>query len=47
MPYRKYGNKLVFSRKTLIEWAHQQLIDGELEKGKSAISIERCFNRKR
>ena len=25
VPFRKYGNKLVFSRKALIEWANQQL----------------------
>ena len=24
MPFRKYGNKLVFSRKELLEWAEQQ-----------------------
>lgn len=24
MPFRKYGNKLVFSRKELLEWADQQ-----------------------
>jgi hypothetical protein len=24
MPFRKYGNKLIFSRKELLEWAEQQ-----------------------
>jgi len=28
IPHRKYGNKLIFSRKELIDWAKQQLKDG-------------------
>ena len=25
IPFMKYGNKLVFSRKSLVEWAHKQV----------------------
>ena len=47
IPFMKYGNKLVFSRKALIEWAHQQLVSSSNENCDSAISIQKCFKRKR
>ena len=47
IPFMKYGNKLVFSRKALIEWAHQQLVSSSSENCDSAISIQKCFKRKR
>ena len=28
----EYGNKLVFSRKSLVEWAHEQLVSGSTDK---------------
>lgn len=47
IPFMKYGNKLVFSRKALIEWAHQELVSSSHENCDSAISIQKCFKRKR
>ena len=47
IPFMKYGNKLVFSRKALIEWAHKQLISNRSEDCNSAINIQKCFKRKR
>lgn len=47
IPFMKYGNKLVFSRKALIEWAHKQLVSNNSEDYASAISIQKCFKRKR
>ena len=32
IPFMKYGNKLVFSRKSLVEWAHEQLVSGSTDK---------------
>lgn len=32
IPFMKYGNKLVFSRKSLVEWAHEQLVSGSKDK---------------
>ena len=32
IPFMKYGNKLVFSRKSLVEWAHKQLVSGSTDK---------------
>lgn len=47
IPFMKYGNKLVFSRMALIEWAHKQLISNRSEDCNSAINIQKCFKRKR
>ena len=44
IPFMKYGNKLVFSRKALIEWAHKQLVSEGCD---SATNIQKCFKRKR
>lgn len=46
IPFMKYGNKLVFSRKALIEWAHKQLVPNNSESCNSAINIQKCFTRK-
>lgn len=47
IPFMKYGNKLVFSRKALIEWAHKQLVSNSSEGCDSATNIQKCFKRKR
>ena len=47
IPFMKYGNKLVFSRKALIEWAHKQLVSNSSEGCDSAANIQKCFKRKR
>ena len=47
IPFMKYGNKLVFSRKALIEWAHKQLVSNGSEGCDSAANIQKCFKRKR
>lgn len=46
IPFMEYGNKLVFSRKALIEWAHKQLIPNNSEDCASAATIQKCFKRK-
>ena len=40
MPFRKYGNKLVFSRKELLEWAEQQT-----KASSTPNSLEEAFNK--
>jgi hypothetical protein len=32
IPFMKYGNKLVFSRKSLVKWAHEQLVSGNMDR---------------
>jgi excisionase family DNA binding protein len=46
LPHRKYGNKLVFSRKELLQWAEAQARRIS-DTGSSALHIARSARRKR
>lgn len=45
VPFRKYGNKLIFSRKELLLWA-ESLARRVGDKGKAALNIAQSANRK-
>lgn len=46
MPHRKYGNKLVFSRKEVLEWASKESIRVG-DHAEAVLSIARSTRRKR
>ncbi len=46
MPHRKYGNKLVFSRQELLEWADKQSVRVSTH-AEAMESIEQNFKRRR
>ena len=45
VPFRKYGNKLLFSRRELLSWA-ESLARRVNDKGEAALAIARSANRK-
>ena len=45
VPFRKYGNKLLFSRRELLVWA-ESLARRVNDKGEAALAIARSANRK-
>ena len=45
VPFRKYGNKLLFSRKELLAWA-ENLARRVNDKGEAALNIAKSANRK-
>ena len=45
VPFRKYGNKLLFSRRELLVWA-ESLARRVNDKGETALAIARSANRK-
>ena len=45
VPFRKYGNKLLFSRKELLAWA-ETLAKRVHDKGEAALTIAKSANRK-
>lgn len=45
VPFRKYGNKLLFSRKELLAWA-EALAKRVHDKGEAALTIAKSANRK-
>lgn len=44
IPFMKYGNKLVFSRKSLVEWTQEQLVSGKTDR---ELSIHNKHDRRR
>ena len=47
MPHRKYGHKLVFSRKEVLEWAQSQTYDKKDAFSETVINLARSARRKR
>ena len=47
MPHRKYGNKLVFSRREVLNWAQSQTYDKRDEMSETVITLARSARRKR
>ena len=46
MPHRKYGNKLVFSRKEILEWAQNQTYDKSKAHSETVINLAKSARRK-
>lgn len=47
MPHKKYGNKLVFSRREILNWAQSQTYNKSDTVSETAITIARSARRKR